>query len=312
MPREPDLAAAIARVPELRRLPEAVIRTVPLPGLTNRSWHVDSPAGHWVLRMPGVGTERFIDRAVESGNLRLAESMGLTPEVRRIDPDGFLQQRFLPAAKGLTPARMRRPAVLGRVALALRRLHTSGLPFRGRTDLDAVISQYVDLAQVGVAAGPASVSRLDEAIAVARTIAAALAAHPLDAAPCHNDPSPGNLLDTGRRVLLVDWEYSSTNDPAWDLATVSVEADLTPEGDEMFLAAYHRGAPGAAAMARFALYRIALDVVGALWLLTRARDVDDPRPMVGQADARVERCLRTAGGSGVDWLIGRLEDAPAG
>ena len=39
-------------------------------------------------------------------------------------------------------------------------------------------------------------------------------------------PVPGNLLDTGERVYVIDWEYSGMNDPVWDLADLSVEAGL--------------------------------------------------------------------------------------
>jgi thiamine kinase-like enzyme len=37
-------------------------------------------------------------------------------------------------------------------------------------------------------------------------------------APCHHDLHRRNLLDDGRRLLAVDWEYAGPGDPAADLA----------------------------------------------------------------------------------------------
>ena len=47
----------------------------------------------------------------------------------------------------------------------------------------------------------------------AESVRAALAAHPLPLVACHCDPLCENFLDTGKRMWLVDWEYSGMNDP---------------------------------------------------------------------------------------------------
>ena len=40
----------------------------------------------------------------------------------------------------------------------------------------------------------------------------ALNAHPLPLVACHCDPLCENFLDTGKRMWIVDWEYSGMND----------------------------------------------------------------------------------------------------
>ena len=37
--------------------------------------------------------------------------------------------------------------------------------------------------------------------------------------PCHNDTVPENFIKgKGNKFYLIDWEYSGSNDPMWDLA----------------------------------------------------------------------------------------------
>src|SRR5262249_16405194 len=38
----------------------------------------------------------------------------------------------------------------------------------------------------------------------------------------HNDVNPTNLAYDGERLLLLDWDMASANDPLFDLATISV------------------------------------------------------------------------------------------
>src|SRR3546814_6973911 len=45
------------------------------------------------------------------------------------------------------------------------------------------------------------------------------------------DPLCENFLDDGRRMWIVDWEYSGMNDPLWDLGDVSVEAGFDAAQD---------------------------------------------------------------------------------
>jgi thiamine kinase-like enzyme len=46
----------------------------------------------------------------------------------------------------------------------------------------------------------------------------------LDLVPCHNDPMPGNfLIAPGKPMKLVDYEFSSNNDRAYELAVMVTE-----------------------------------------------------------------------------------------
>ena len=84
---------------------------------------------------------------------------------------------------------------------------------------------------------------------------------------CHCDPTGRNLLDTGERVWLVDWEYSGLNDPYWDLSYCSFQAGLPEAADARLLAAYLRRAPDSAEAARMAAMKAPIELMSALWAL---------------------------------------------
>jgi len=51
----------------------------------------------------------------------------------------------------------------------------------------------------------------------------------------HNDPHPGNILFDGQRLWLIDWETAYRNDPAVDLAIMTMYRASTPELQEALL-----------------------------------------------------------------------------
>ena len=63
---------AMAKVPFLASVDPASCTIERLHGLTNKVYRVETPDGVICLRVPGDGTEGFIDRKVERVNSRAA------------------------------------------------------------------------------------------------------------------------------------------------------------------------------------------------------------------------------------------------
>jgi thiamine kinase-like enzyme len=77
---------------------------------------------------------------------------------------------------------------------------------------------------------------IDEVLSDARGLARRIA--PFRPVLCHNDLLPANLIDDGRRLWLVDWEYAGSGHPFFDLANASANASLSDEQDRSLLEAY--------------------------------------------------------------------------
>ena len=48
----------------------------------------------------------------------------------------------------------------------------------------------------------------------------------------HHDLLPGNFIDDGRRLWLIDWEYGAFGTPMFDLANLSANGEFDAAQDE--------------------------------------------------------------------------------
>ena len=139
-----ELIAAFAHIPMLARVPAGQLAIRPLPGLTNRNYKITTSGGTYVLRLPGTGTENYIDREAEAHDAALAAGAGLTPEILYADPaTGLMLTRFVDGAETLTASAMHDPSTLRDAAQILRRLHDSGLKFRREMRVFDKIDSYL-------------------------------------------------------------------------------------------------------------------------------------------------------------------------
>ena len=186
--------------------------------------------------------------------------MGVGPEVTAfIRPEGYLVTRFI-VGSPVSDEAVRRPETLRRVADSLRRIH-DGPAIPGLFIPLRIAEAYRGLAEArGVPIPP----EYDVAAAVGRRIELACLSAPLPMRPCHNDLLNANFIDDGTRIRIVDWEYAGMGDPFFDLGNFSINHELTPDQDEILLAAYD-GSVRRDRLARLTLMRVVSDMREAMW-----------------------------------------------
>ncbi len=261
-------------------------------GLTNRVYKLDFGGDRrFILRIPGKGTEDYIDRAVELHNARVAAGAGVSAEVVHGDADsGIMLTRFIDGIVTMTPERFReRQGAPARAALALKRMHDCGKEFRFRFELFAMIDDYLGILDRQQAELPEGYHAVVDA---AQPLRAALDASPPPLAPCHCDPLCENFLDDGRRMWVVDWEYSGMNDPLWDLGDLSVEAGFDAAQDREMMEAYCGGAPSPAQMGRMVIYKAMCDLLWTLWGLIQHANGNPVDDFWAYSIGRFERCQK--------------------
>lgn len=281
-----DIAAARAALKEIPLLKDYDGEIVRLGGLTNLVFRV----GDFCLRIPGQGTEEYIDRANEAVMAREAARAGVSPEVLFADPEsGVMVTRFIAGAETMTPQNFReRTGSPARAALAFRRLHESGAQFPFRFELFSMIDDYLKVLStkdVELPDGYHEVVREAD-----QDVRAALAAHELPLTACHCDPLCENFLDTGERMWIVDWEYSGMNDPLWDLGDLAVEAGFGAAQEEEMMAAYFGRAPLPAERGRVVVYKAMCDLLWTLWGLLQLANGNPADDFRAYADTRFVRC----------------------
>jgi thiamine kinase-like enzyme len=260
-----------------------------LGGLTNLVFRLDWQGESVCLRLPGKGTEDYIDRQVEGHNARMAAEAGVSPEVLYFDPQSaVLITRFLDGCVTMTPTLFgERPGAPGRAGRAFRQLHGSEKPFAFRFELFAMIDDYLGILSKNDCDLPDGYKAV---LKQAESIREALAAHPAALAPCHCDPLCENFLDDGTRMWIVEWEYSGMNDPLWDLGDLSVEAGFDARQEAEMMRAYFDREPTAAETGRMAVYKAMCDLLWTLWGLIQHANDNPADDFWAYATGRLDRC----------------------
>lgn len=273
---------AMSGVPALAGVSAAPVR---LGGMTNLVFQV----GDFCLRIPGKGTEEYINRANEEASAREAARAGVSPDLVHFDPaTGVMVTRFIHGAVTMSPGQFRqRSGSPGRAGTVFRRLHESGAIFPFRFELFAMIDDYLRILSTKDVALPAG---YHDVVAEAESVRAALAARPLPLAACHCDPLCENFLDTGERMWVVDWEYSGMNDPMWDLGDLAVEGGFSETQQEEMLSAYFGGEATPRDRGRAVIYKAMADLLWTLWGLIQLANDNPADDFRAYADGRFARC----------------------
>ncbi len=285
-----DLARdALGKLPAFEGIDPATAKIERLGGLTNLVFRVSQGDSVLCLRLPGAGTEEYINRADEAQAAREAAKAGVSPEVMYADPDtGIMVSEFVDGAVTMTPEEFSaRAGSPGRAGQAFKKLHSSGAKFNFQFELFSMIDEYL-----GILSGK-TVDLPDgyhDVLEEAKAVRQALEAHPLPSAACHCDPLCENFLDTGSRMWIVDWEYSGMNDPMWDLGDLSVEGGFSAEQDEEMIQAYFGGEPGADERGRIIIYKAMCDLLWTLWGLIQHANQNPVDDFWAYSVGRFERC----------------------
>lgn len=195
--------------------------------------------------------------------LRLAADAGLAPalvhvdEARRAVLSAFIVDRSFPAFYFDAQTR---PAALDLLGRTLRRVHDLPAPSAPSKSPEEFLGELWS----GLSAPSALPAFVREAVGRVRDEPAPVNERALVLS--HNDVNPTNLAFDGERLFLLDWDASGTNDPLYDLATVSVFLRMGPDDCRALLAA-HDGAAVSALPARF-IYdqRLASALCGSMFL----------------------------------------------
>jgi thiamine kinase-like enzyme len=296
---EREIRDIIASIPAISSYAGPVAR---LGGLTNRVYQLSSA----VLRVPGKGTEEYINRANEAVAARVAAEAHVSPDVIYADvTTGFMVTRMISNAVTMSPglfkARLGSPARAGAV---FRKLHTSRGVFPFRFELFAMIDDYLKILSAKDVELPAG---YHDVVKDAEGIRNVLMKRPAPLAPCHCDPLCENFLDDGTRMWIVDWEYSGMNDPMWDLGDLSVEGHFNEAQDAEMLVSYFGGAPTAADHGRMVVYKAMCDLLWTLWGLIQHANNNPADDFAAYALNRFNRCKALMATPGFTRHLGALD-----
>lgn len=271
-----DIEELFSRVPLLACMPREAWHASPLGGITNRSYRLQAGTFDFVLRWPGSGASRYLDRSAEPENAQAVATLGLAPPVLAADAwAGWYITAFVTGAMPLTAPDFTDPRTFDAVVSLLTKLHRSGVSFPLEQGLFTAIDLYINLAPTPL---------MQDARRALEPARLALLKNPLPRVACHIDPSPANFLRVADgRMLLIDWEFAAMEEPLWDLAAITMEPGL----DMNMAQARIEVLIGTAQWSRFELYKTSLNLVAASWCEAELAAANDSPDLAILRDARL-------------------------
>lgn len=264
---EKDLLAALDRVGDWQG---KAFRYEPVKGgITNPNWKVVVDDSAFFVKIPGRGTEAFIDRRnCHAANL-IAEKAGIGPRVCYFFEDtGVEIFEFMEGYRTLNYGDVYKRDLFYKIIEVARRFHQSNatLPLM-QTAFDQTFKMF-NMAKDLKAYLPPEINRMEW---LARAIEDAILTAGIGYVPCHNDLTIANFIhdDLTGEMKLLDFEYASMNDPCFDFAVMSGARYFTEAMDVEWIR-YYYGVYNEEKFARMKLYKIVADMKWAMWSLVQA------------------------------------------
>ena len=240
-----------------------------LGGMTNQNYLVQTSSNRYIVKFFGKGTEKLIDRQNEKFNLELLKDLKLDVENYLFDIEaGIKVNQYIENADTLNSTTIK--TKFEKIAPILQTIHASGKELKGEFAPFEEIKKYESLIQ-----GEISYPNYDEVRKNVFALENELATIGVDRKSCHIDLVPENFIEApDGHLYLIDWEYSSMNDPMWDLAALFLESEFTPDEEDSFLS-YYESEQTPVSREKIRIYKILQDIIWSLWTIYKEENGAD-------------------------------------
>lgn len=264
---------------------QIIISVTRMGGMTNRTYKVTLREMTVVVRLPGAGTESLINRIDEKKSTELACRLGIDAKLYYFDEKtGIKVSEFINQSTTMNKEELQKDENLIKIAHVLKRLHSSNHDTNISFDIVDMAQRYENIIKNENGDFPHDYNLVKSYI---KEINDSYLRKVLKV-PCHNDPLCENwILQNKNKLYLIDWEYAGMNDPMWDLADISIEAELSEEQEDKPLTAYLGRHPMQDDRSAILANKVLIDYLWSLW--GRARAVYDGVELVRYSEKRYLR-----------------------
>ncbi len=254
---------ALDLVGEVLHVPNTEIRNISVlkKGMTNRSFLFECKGKKYIMRIPGEGTDRLIDRTQEYSVYQALDGSGISDCIVYMDPgNGYKITEFIHGARCCNPYCMED---VENCMSKLRQMHEMKLKVSHKFDLFQKIELYESFWN-----GVPSVYRdYGEAKRNIWSLKPFVEQNKEEECLTHIDAVPDNFLlikrqDEERQVVLIDWEYAGMQDPHIDLAMFAIYSFYDKDYVDRLIDVYFRGMCKRAVRVKIYCY---IAICGLLW-----------------------------------------------
>ena len=240
-----------------------------LGGMTNQNYLVQTSSNRYIVKFFGKGTEKLIDRQNEKFNLELLKDLKLDVENYLFDIEaGIKVNQYIENAETLDSNTIK--TKFEKIAPILQTIHASGKELKGEFAPFEEIKKYESLIQGGI-----SYPNYEDVRKSVLSLKNVLEKIGVDNKSCHIDLVPENFIEgPDGHPYLIDWEYSSMNDPMWDLASLFLESEFTIDEEDSFLS-YYESEQTPVSREKIRIYKILQDIIWSLWTIYKEENGAD-------------------------------------
>ena len=256
------MQAAEELVRRLRCWLEPVVPVRIKGGITNANFLVEHQGRKYFVRIGDDIPVHQVMRFNELSAGRAAAECGLSPEVVYFER-GALVFDFI-EAKTFAAEDVRKPENLFRVLELVKTCHrVMPLHLRGPSVIFWVFHVLRDYAHSLRDAQSRHLPALRRLMEIAERLEQAVGR--VDIVYGHNDLLPTNLMDDGKRLWLIDWDYAGFNSPLFDLANLCSNSEVSAEAERGVLENYYERAVDDDLARRYAAMKCASLLRESMW-----------------------------------------------
>ena len=240
-----------------------------LGGMTNQNYLVKTTNNQYIVKFFGKGTDKLIDRKNEKFNIELLKDLKLDVENYLFDIEaGIKVNQYIENAETLNLNTIK--TKFEKIAPILQTIHASGKELKGEFAPFDEIKKYESLIQ-----GEIYYPNYEAVRKSVFSLKEKLEKIGVDKKSCHIDLVPENFIEgPDGHLYLIDWEYSSMNDPMWDLAALFLESEFTTDEEDSFLS-YYESEQTPVSREKIRIYKILQDIIWSLWTIYKEENGAD-------------------------------------
>lgn len=210
--------------------------TVLKKGMTNRSFLFDCKGKKYIMRIPGEGTDKLINRRQEAAVYKTIDGTDICDDIAYFNPDnGYKITEFLKDARACNPFNDKD---VKRCMEQLRRFHELNLKVEHEFNIFKQIEFYETLWNHT----PSVYKDYEKTKERVFSLKPYIDAHAGKKVLTHIDAVPDNFLfiekDGKEELRLIDWEYAGMQDPHVDIAMFCIYALYDKYQIDQLIAAY--------------------------------------------------------------------------
>lgn len=221
----------------LKAKPESVTDiTVLKKGMTNRSFLFTCKGKKYIMRIPGEGTDRLINRRQEAAVYQVIDGKHICDDIAYINPqNGYKITEFLEGARVCNPLNYED------VKKCMMRLHAfHDLKLKVNYEFDIFWqTEFYEALWDGM---PSIYKDYEKTKANVLSLKPYIDAHVGEKVLTHIDAVPDNFLfvekDGKEEIRLIDWEYAGMQDPHVDVAMFCIYSLYNKRQVDQLIAAY--------------------------------------------------------------------------